>query len=315
MYIGISLTIRKPRTERFAPVDLYIIFLPGQLGDLVLSLSLLVSRYEVPNNTLVVTRTSNRPITAVFKDSFSFLFFNDELVRPWHRFSGFNLRQLKHKNLQDANAKIFIVNPYTYSPIAHMGVKNKNAKAISYSSAGAAAFSKHMLPSAVALKDEYLAHELMYDRIFPQSAKIKSHRFKSVSLIHEKLNAQSYILLHLETSRTSKDIDFELVRDFVQRAIALELLVVLTGVQLNKVTHVGVEKGVYDFRGKTTIDDLASLVQSASYVLSADTVTAHLAKLFNVKQFVITKKFQRNFIPIGPQVCLLDDFDDLRDCL
>lgn len=315
MYFGTSLRIRKTRTEKFAPVDLYIIFLPGQLGDLVLSLSLLISRYEVPNNTLVVTRTSNRPIAAVFKNRFSFLFFDDKLIRPWHRFSGLNLRHLKHKILLDANANILIVNPYTYSPIAHMGVENKNAQAISYSSAGAAAFSKHMLPSVEALEDEYLAHEHMYNRIFPQSEKVKSYSFKSDSLIHEEISKKSYMLLHLETSRKSKDIDFELVRGFVQRAIALELSVVLTGVHANKATHVGVENDVYDLRGKTTIDELASLVQSASYVLSADTVTAHLAKLFNVKQFVITKKFQRNFIPSGSQVCLLDDFDDLRDCL
>jgi hypothetical protein len=311
----ISLTGRKHKPIKSNSYDLYIIFLPGQLGDLVLSLSTLYSKFEVPNNTLVITRLTNRPVAELFINHFRFLFFDSKLIRPWHRFTGFNLQQLKAKELSADNTKILVVNPYTYSPIAHMGVIKKNTDVISYPSAGAAAFSGYLLSSEVAAEHEYLAHQIMYNRIFSQLTKVKSFRHESDSLIHEKLRKYPYLLLHLDTSRSSKDIEFGLVCGFAQRALALGFSIVLTGTLHNDLRQIGMEKDVYDLRGKTTIDDLGKLVQSASYVLSADTVTAHLAKLFGVKQFIITKKFQKNFIPNGLQVCLLNEFDDLKDCL
>ena len=310
---------RKPsrlnRGSKLSSTDLYIIFLPGQLGDLVMSLSTLIRKFQLPDNVLVVTRQNNKPAANLFENEFKFVFFDDEVFRPWHRFIGFNLER-NVSGLSNLNNKnILIINPYTYSPIGHFGLGNKSVSVMSHPSAGAAAFSETLVISIEALADEYLAHQVMYQEVFSHLVNLRSFKLNDAISQQDTLPSGPFLLLHLETSRLDKNIDFKQITDFVQKAVERGLKVVLTGTGYSKMGLCEFEKVIYDLRGKTTFLDLAKLVQSADYVLSADTVTTHLAQLFDVKQFVILTKFQSNFIPSGLQVCRVNDFDDLGDCL
>ena len=294
--------------------DLYIIFLPGHLGDLVLSLSTLFSKFNLPKNILVVTRKTNKPVANLFKNEFKFLFFDDKVLRPWHRFLGLNLKKHLHGLTDFSEKNILIINPYTYSPIGHFGLDKKKVSVISFPSAGAAAFSENFITSTEALDNEYAAHEMIYGQIFKSLKAPRAFNNPSKSALPDQLPNAPFLLLHLETSRLDKNIDLERVESFVRNATEVGLSIVITGSKRCKIELFQSNKSIYDMRGMTTFLELAKLVQSASYVLSADTVTAHLAQLSNVQQFVLLTKFQPNFMPFGSQICFIDDYDDLREC-